>query len=253
MPLRQASRRQGTWDDFKAEEDGRFGSEFATQLTTGGGTGTGPARVLDRPAPAHASASGLGHIYLHRWTKTKRRPPEAFASSNHSRCSACQLPCSSLHWRTRPRCAPLLLWVGFVTGPVTPASSMSAHYFGLSSSSPGPLFLPMLRGSVGGLRASYARLAALDLASARSWPDACRGVSTETPHLHSCCVCLTRWEAAGAACGLHRKKSSLLFCSSPQHNFSLLCLPRACAEKIGSAWFLLRLPLSKSLPRPLRP
>ena len=137
----------------------------------------------------------------------------------------------SLHWRTCPRCAPLLLWVGFVTGLVTPTSSMSAHYLGLSSSSPGPLFLPMLRGSVGGLRASYARLVALDLASARSWPDACRGVSTETPHLHSCCVCLTRWEAAGAACGLRRKKSSLLFSSPPQHNFSLLCFPRACAQK----------------------
>ena len=67
MPLRQASRRQGTWDEFKAEEDGRFGSEFATQLTTGGGTGTATARVLDRPAPGHASALGLGHIYYRRY------------------------------------------------------------------------------------------------------------------------------------------------------------------------------------------
>ena len=169
------------------------------------------------------------YVNLHRWTK--RRPPEAFALSSHSRCSACLLPCLSPHWRTRPRRAPLLLWVGFVTGPVSPASSMSTHYFGLSSSSPGPLFLPMLRGSVGGLRASYARLAALDLASARSWPDACRGVSTETPHLHSCCMCLTRWEAAGTACGFRRNKSSLLFHPPPQHNFSLLCFPRACAQK----------------------
>jgi len=59
---RQASRRQGTWDEFKAEEDGRLSPGFATQLTpTLPAVAPAPA-LLDRPVPAHASVSGLGHI-----------------------------------------------------------------------------------------------------------------------------------------------------------------------------------------------
>jgi hypothetical protein len=35
--------------------------------SAGTGTGTATAALLDRPVPAHASASGLGHIYYRRY------------------------------------------------------------------------------------------------------------------------------------------------------------------------------------------
>ena len=52
--------------------------------------------------------------------------------------------------------------------------------------------------------------------------------------------------------GRNQASSSVLRSSSTSPSFPLLP-PRLCAEKIGSAWFLLRLLLSKSLPRTLRP